>query len=217
MIMTASVLTPLSTMSLEVDEPWKNTSVEEDGGELIQAHLNGDQTAFSRLDRMYRNRLLNFINRMVRDRDRAEELVQETFLRVYRHGERFDQSRRFSTWIYTIAGNLARNDLRRRRRSPIVDFDVVSATGEVADWTDLAEDPAPRPDEAEVSRSMMELIQKTVMRLSPIHRRVFVLREIEDKTYEEIAEEVGCDLGTVKSRLNRARRAFAGLIAPYLD
>ena len=216
-MMTASVLTPLSTLSLEPDEPWNNAPADQDGGELIQAHLNGDQSAFSRLDRLYRTRLLNFINRMVRDRDRAEELVQETFLRVYRHGNRFDQSRKFSTWIYTIAGNLARNDLRRRRRSPIVGFDAVSPTGEVANWTDLAEDPSPLPDEAQISRSMMELIQKTVMRLSPIHRRVFVLREIEDRTYEEIAEEVGCDLGTVKSRLNRARRAFASLIAPYLD
>jgi RNA polymerase sigma-70 factor (ECF subfamily) len=215
--MTASVLTPLSTLMLEPQEPWNNPADDQDGSELIQAHLNGDATAFSRLDRLYRTRLLNFINRMVRDRDRAEELVQETFLRVHRHGERFDQTRKFSTWIYTIAGNLARNDLRRRRRSPIVSFDTVSPTGEVTDWTDLAEDQSPRPDEAQVSRSMMELIEKTVMRLSPIHRRVFILREIEDRTYEEIAEEVGCDLGTVKSRLNRARRAFAGLIAPYLD
>ena len=215
--MTAGVLTPLSTLALEPREPWTQSPADHDGGELIEAHLNGDQTAFSRLDRLYRTRLLNFINRMVRDRDRAEELVQETFLRVYRHGGRYDRTRRFSTWIYTIAGNLARNDLRRRRRSPIVGFDAVSSSGEATSWTDLAEDPSPRPDDAQVSRSMMELIQKTVMRLSPIHRRVFVLREIEDKTYEEIAEEVGCDLGTVKSRLNRARAAFAEEIGPHLS
>lgn len=215
--MTATVLTPLSTLDLEPTEPWRVSSHDQDGGELIEAHLNGDATAFGRLDRMYRSRLLNFITRMVRDRDRAEELVQETFLRVFRHGNRFDRTRRFSTWIYTIAGNLARNDLRRRRRSPIVRFESASSDGEAANWVELAEDQSPRPDEAQVSRSMLELVQKTVMRLSPIHREVFVLRELEGRTYEEIAEEVGCDLGTVKSRLNRARRAFAGLIAPYLD
>jgi len=109
--MTASVLSPLSTLELETFEPWTPNRADGDGGELIEAHLNGDQTAFGRLDRMYRGRLLNFISRMVRDRDRAEELVQETFLRVHRHGERYDRTRKFSTWIYTIAGNLARNDL----------------------------------------------------------------------------------------------------------
>jgi RNA polymerase sigma-70 factor (ECF subfamily) len=93
----------------------------------------------------------------------------------------------------------------------------VSPDGQATNWVEFAEDPAPRPDDAQVSRSMMELIHKTVDRLSPIHRRVFVLREIEGKTYEEIAEAVGSDLGTVKSRLNRARRAFAGRIAPFLD
>ena len=91
-----------------------------DGGHHIQAHLEGDDRAFTRLDSLYRPRLLNFVQRMVRDRDRAEELVQETFLRVYRHGHRYDPSRKFSTWIYTIAGNLARNDIRRQRRSPVV-------------------------------------------------------------------------------------------------
>ncbi len=214
--MTAAVA-PFLPLSSRVTETWIDQSPELDGGELIQAYLAGDESAFTRLDRLYRPRLLNFVTRMVQDRGRAEELVQETFLRVFRHGHRYDPSRKFATWIYTIAGNLARNDLRRRRRSPIVTTEAISRTGEVADWADLAEDPAPRPDEAQVSRSMMELVQKTVARLAPIHREVFVLRELEDKTYEEIAELVGCDLGTVKSRLNRARRAFAQMIAPYLD
>jgi RNA polymerase sigma-70 factor (ECF subfamily) len=214
--MTAAVA-PFFPLSSRDTETWIDQSPEIDGGNLVQAYLAGDESAFTRLDRLYRPRLLNFITRMVQDRGRAEELVQETFLRVYRHGHRYDPSRKFSTWIYTIAGNLARNDLRRRRRSPIVATEAINRNGELADWADLAEDPAPRPDEAQVSRSMMELVQKTVARLSPIHREVFVLRELEDKTYEEIADLVGCDLGTVKSRLNRARRAFAQMIAPYLD
>lgn len=188
-----------------------------DGGSLIQAHLQGDDRAFTRLDGLYRPRLLNFVQRMVRDRDRAEELVQETFLRVYRHGHRYDPSRKFSTWIYTIAGNLARNDIRRQRRSPVVRIETDDRLSGGVSFVELAEDTAARPDEAVVSRSMMELVERTVARLSPIHRQVFVMRELEDKTYEEIAETVGCDLGTVKSRLNRARRAFARMIAPYLD
>lgn len=214
--MTAAIA-PLGLSASMDSETWASQHHDQDGGELLLAYLAGDEDAFARLDRLYRPRLLNFIHRMIQDRGRAEELVQETFLRVFRHGHRYDPSRRFSTWIYTIAGNLARNDLRRRRRSPIVAVESTSRTGEVTNWADLAEDPAPRPDEAQVSRSMMELVQRTVDRLSPIHREVFILRELEDRTYEEIAERVGCDLGTVKSRLNRARRAFARMIAPYLD
>jgi RNA polymerase sigma-70 factor (ECF subfamily) len=189
----------------------------QDGGELIEAHLLGDSTAFARLDALYRPRLIRFVDRMVRDRARAEDLVQETFLRVYRNGSRYDPARKFSTWIYTIAGNLARNDLRRRRRSPFVAWTGHSDTRFPVDQTDSALDPRPRPDDEEVSRSTMELIERMIARLAPIHRQVFVLRELEGRTYEEIAALVDCDLGTVKSRLNRARRAFARLIAPYLD
>jgi RNA polymerase sigma-70 factor, ECF subfamily len=196
--------------------PWEPVQ-DLDGGHLLAAHLQGDSTAFTRLDRLYRPRLLSFITRMVQDPGRAEELVQETFLRVYRHGRRYDPTRRFSTWVYTIAGNLARNDLRRRRRSPVLAQNMMDGDGQMVDWAELAEDPAPRPDAVTVSRSMMELVEQAVARLAPIHREVFVLRELEDLTYEEIAERLACDLGTVKSRLNRARRAFARLIGPHLD
>ena len=86
---------------------------------VIEAHLAGDPRAFGRIVARYQNRLINFVYRMVGDRDRAEELVQDTFLRVHRHLHRFDRERNFSTWIYTIAANLARNELRRRSACPI--------------------------------------------------------------------------------------------------
>ena len=119
----------------------------QDGGELISAHLLGDSTAFARLDALYRPRLIRFVDRMVRDRARAEDLVQETFLRVYRNGNRYDPARKFSTWIYTIAGNLARNDLRRRRRSPFVAWAGHGDSRFAIDQTDSALDPRPRPDD----------------------------------------------------------------------
>ena len=91
-----------------------------DTNDLIAAHLAGDERAFTRLVTQYQPRLVNFVTRMIQDRDRAEDLAQEAFLRVYRHLHRFDQSRKFSTWVYTIAANLARNELRNRKRSPLV-------------------------------------------------------------------------------------------------
>ena len=92
--------------------------------ELITAHLNGDSRAFEVLVDRYQVRLLNFVYRMIGDRERAEDLVQEAFLRVYRHLDRFDPARKFSTWPYTIASNLAKNELRNRSRSPPSSFNI---------------------------------------------------------------------------------------------
>src|SRR5690606_24641037 len=91
-------------------------------GELVAAHLGGHPGAFTELYDRYRDKLVHFIARKTGDRDRAEDLVQEAFIRVTRHLHRFDQSKKFSTWIYTICSNLAKNELRNRSRNPLVLF-----------------------------------------------------------------------------------------------
>ena len=96
-----------------------------DDAKVVQAFLDGDARAFTELVLRYQTRLLNFIYRTIGDRERAEDLVQEAFVRVYRHLHRFDQSRKFSTWIYTIASNLAKNELRNRSRNPLVLFQTI--------------------------------------------------------------------------------------------
>jgi len=184
---------------------------------LIEAHLQGDAQAFGRIVERYQVRLLNFVYRMIGDRERAEDLVKETFLRVYRHLDRFDRSRKFSTWIYTIASNLAKNELRNRSRSPLVTFEQARPREERNQRPVDFEDPASRPDDQYDQRNLKALVDQTVARLSSHHREVFVLRELEGKSYEEIAEIMHCNLGTVKSRLNRARQSFAELIGPHLD
>ena len=90
--------------------------------ELVTAHLQGRPGAFHRLYDRYRDRLIHFITRKTGDQDRAQDLVQEAFIRVTRHLHRFDTSKKFSTWVYTIAGNLSKNELRNRSRSPLVLF-----------------------------------------------------------------------------------------------
>ncbi len=90
-----------------------------DDGRLVLEHLSGDHQAFGTLVDRYQTRLLNFINRTIGDRERAEDLVQEVFIRVFRHLHRFDQTKKFSTWIYTIASNLAKNELRNRSREAL--------------------------------------------------------------------------------------------------
>src|SRR5687767_6726932 len=188
-----------------------------DDSAVVTAHLAGEERAFSELVNRYQTRLLNFIYRTIGDRDRAEDLVQEVFIRVYRHLHRFDRSRKFSTWVYTIASNLAKNELRNRSRNPLVLFQTMQGSTDDEERPLQFEDTTSRPDDLFRKRHLRELVEDTVAKLPEHHRQVFVLRELEGKSYEEIAEITDCNLGTVKSRLNRARTAFAAIIEPHID
>src|SRR4026208_187822 len=188
-----------------------------DDSAVVSAFLGGEERAFAELVDRYQTRLLNFIYRTIGDREKAEDLVQEVFIRVYRHLHRFDQTKKFSTWAYTIAGNLAKNELRNRSRNPLVLFQTIKKNWD-ADHRPLEwEDNTYRPDDLYRKRHLKETIDRAVEQLPEPHRAVFVLREMEGKTYEEIAEITGVNLGTVKSRLNRARNNFAQVIGPMLD
>ena len=188
-----------------------------DDSSLVARFLDGEKRAFTELANRYHVRLMNFIYRTIGDRDRAEDLVQETFIRVYRHLHRFDQTKKFSTWVYTIAGNLAKNELRNRSRNPLVLFQTIKKNWD-ADHRPLEwEDNTYRPDDLYRKRHLKAMVENAVAQLPEHHRMVFVLREMEGKTYEEISDITGVNLGTVKSRLNRARNNFAQIIAPMLD
>ena len=185
--------------------------------DLVARYLEGDERAFHELADRYHGRLLNFVYRTIGDRDRAEDLVQETFVRVYRHLHRFDPTKKFSTWIYTIAGNLAKNELRNRSRNPLILFQTLTKNREDDDRPLTWEDRNYLPDELFRKRHLREQVEKAVEELPDHHREVFELREMEGKSYEEIAEITGTKLGTVKSRLNRARNRFAEIIAEMIE
>jgi RNA polymerase sigma-70 factor (ECF subfamily) len=185
--------------------------------ELVTAHLEGRAGAFQLLYDRYRDRLVHFIIRKTGDPDRAQDLVQEAFIRVTRHLHRFDTSKKFSTWVYTIASNLSKNELRNRSRSPLVLFQKLQNS-----WDDdhrplQFEDSRMRPDDLYRKRFLKRIVEETVEELPEHHRLVFRLRELEGKSYEEIAEITGVNLGTVKSRLHRARNSFAQRIEPHLN
>src|SRR6202163_1895511 len=101
-----------------------------DDSAVVTAFLGGEERAFSELVDRYQRRLLNFVYRTIGDRERAEDLVQEVFIRVFRHLHRFDQTKKFSTWIYTIASNLGKNELRNRSRNPLVLFQTIKKNWE---------------------------------------------------------------------------------------
>src|SRR5690349_4458750 len=186
-------------------------------GQVVMHHLAGESQAFGTLVDRYQTRLLNFVNRTIGDRERAEDLVQEVFIRVYRHLHRFDQTKKFSTWVYTIAGNLAKNELRNRSRNPLVLFTALKTSWDEDNRPLEWEDNTYRPDDLYRKRHLRAMVDKAVAELPEHHRIVFVLRELEGKTYEEISDITGVNLGTVKSRLNRARNNFAQIIAPLID
>ena len=188
-----------------------------DDSGVVTTFLGGEERAFEELVVRYQTRLLNFIYRTVGDRERAEDLVQEVFIRVYRHLHRFDRSKKFSTWVYTIASNLAKNELRNRSRNPLVLFQTVKKNWQDEDRPLEFEDSTTRPDDMFRKRHLRQVVEESVAKLPEHHRDVFVLRELEGKSYEEIAEITGCNLGTVKSRLNRARNSFAEIVAPELE
>ena len=188
-----------------------------DDSAVVKRFLEGEQRAFGILVDRYDNRLVNFVYRTVGDRERAQDLIQETFIRVYRHLHRFDPTKKFSTWIYTIASNLAKNELRNRSRNPLVFFQTIKKNWE-ADHRPLEwEDHSYRPDDLYRKRHLRQVVEKAISELPEHHRVVFVLRELQGKTYEEISQITAVNLGTVKSRLNRARNNFARIVAPMLD
>src|SRR3989338_5241301 len=118
----------------------------QDDSGVVAAHLGGDPQAFEELVDRYQRRLLNFVYRTIGDRERAEDLVQEVFIRVHRHLHRFDQGKKFSTWIYTIASNLAKNELRNRSRNPLVYFQALKKQWETdhrpLEFEDVSSKPA---------------------------------------------------------------------------
>jgi len=183
--------------------------------ELVQQFIDGRERAFNELMQRYSRRIINYIYRIIGDRDRAEDLLQDTFVRVYRNIDRFDQSRKFSTWLYTIATNLAKNELRNTGRNPLLYFQNFFFRKDDQQMFESA-DKASRPDDQLYRKQLNDLVAKAVEKLPQRHKLVFTLRETEGKSYEEIAEILGCNIGTVKSRLNRARTRFAQIIEPYL-
>jgi RNA polymerase sigma-70 factor, ECF subfamily len=185
--------------------------------QLVTEHLAGRYGAFQELFDRYQSRLIHFITRKTGDADRAQDLVQEAFIRVTRHLHRFDTSKKFSTWVYTIAGNLSKNELRNRSRSPLILFQRLTSNWDDDHRPIQFEDYRMRPDDLYRKRYLRRLVEDTVEELPEHHRLVFRLRELEGKSYEEISEITGVNLGTVKSRLHRARNSFAQRIEPFLN
>ncbi len=174
---------------------------------LLAATLAGDETAFSELVRRYRNQITNYVYRMTNDYELAIDLAQETFIRVYCAAERYQATYAFSTYIYRIATNLAISELRRRKRRRLLSltdfFQSRDQTGERREF-DVA-DSRPLQDTAFVDDERRQAIARAIATLPEKYRAPLVLRDVEERSYEEIANILEISVGTVKSRINRSR------------
>jgi len=191
---------------------WKDHTDEE----LILRVQDGDTDCYDVLVERFKVRLFNYLFRLTGSRDEAEEIAQEAFVKAYIHADKYKTIARFSTWLYTIATNLVRNRLRSRSRAPkIVSLWTRSADSDEERTLDI-EDTRRSPDEVINDAELGEIISRAIQRIPVKYRESFVLREINELSYEEIAAVTGLKLGTVRSRINRARNHFRQVVAPVV-
>ncbi|MET3107192.1 RNA polymerase sigma-70 factor (ECF subfamily) [Oxalobacteraceae bacterium GrIS 2.11] len=182
---------------------------------LIDCVLNGDKRAFELLVLKYQRKLMRLVLYFVRDQAEAEDIVQETFIKAYRALSKFRGESAFYTWLYRIGVNTAKNHLvRQRRRVPTsTDSDVQEA--ETFDESDGLRETN-TPESVLESKQLAETVNEAMSSLPEELRVAISLREIEGLSYDEIAELMACPIGTVRSRIFRARETIADKIRPLL-
>jgi len=175
---------------------------------ILEFQKNATEEAFEIIVQRYKNPLTNYVFRFLGDYEACSDVVQETMIKVFRYKDTYSSVAKFSTWIYTIAGNLARTEYRRQRRRS---FFSISNYGEEHKQFDLP-DEAYRPDVMTDSGINDELIQNALLKVKDVYREAVILRDIEGMSYEEIAEILKVNEGTVKSRINRGRAQLKKLL-----
>ena len=187
---------------------------EECSDEVLMVRVaEGDVAAYETLYHRYRNRILTFVFRYVGDREMAEDLTQEVFLKLYRSPRSFDPRNRFMTWLFTVARNLSIDHLRKKKPAT-----ALMQEGEDGEFSIEPAEPVNQgPVDKTLLKEMEENLQTILMTLSDKLREVFVLCAMQGLAYEEVAQIVGCPAKTVSSRLARARRRFVEELDPYLS
>lgn len=169
--------------------------------ELIRRFQAGDEAAFEEIVYRYSDRLMNFAYRFVLNREESEDIVQDTFLKVYQNRHAYREIAKFSTWIYTITGNLAKTVLRKRRNRKLFFFSRLGP-----EYKDMDFPSKDRKPENKIEGQFDErIIQRAIKKLPEHFRTAIILRDIQELSYEEISNIINAPLGTVKSRINRAR------------
>jgi RNA polymerase sigma-70 factor (ECF subfamily) len=173
--------------------------------ELIALVLEGNTSVFEVLVKRYELPLFNYIRRMVGSGSDAEDLFQETFIRVYTHLDKFRLTARFRPWVYKIATNICKDHFKYRSRHAHVSLEAeVGSDDRPETLLDRVESPTPNPSEVASATETAELLEAAIGRLPAKHRAVFLMAKYEGMPYDEIARTLGIPVGTVKSRMNKA-------------
>lgn len=185
--------------------------------ELILMFQNDDIGAFNEIVFRYKNKVVNFLYRYTGDRDEAEDLSQDTFVKVFRSKHLYREVAKFSTWFYTIAVNTAKTNAKKKSRMSTISLSDFDPDNE-KDY-DL-KDTGFTPDEIANAGTESYYIQQAINSLDDDFRKIIILRDIEDLEYEEIVKITGLPMGTVKSRINRGREKLKKILSdiyPYKE
>ena len=175
--------------------------------ELFAKIAADDEPSFSEFVGRYKDRLYNFIVRIIHEKEAAEDILQDTFLRVYNQRRSYSPDYAVSTWVFTIALNLVRSELRKRKLRRYMSLDFLKEESDI----EIADPRNPEPGK------LKPILEKAIKTLPEEYRLAFVLCDIERLPYDEIAEIMRVPVGTVKSRINRARSMLREKLLPYKE
>jgi RNA polymerase sigma-70 factor, ECF subfamily len=187
---------------------------------LVERTVAGDQRAFELLVIKYQRRIERLIGRMVRDQDLVQDIAQETFIRAYRALAQFRGEAQFYTWLYRIAVNTAKKALVDMKRDPTISESALRSGGDDDDETSAIGNElttAETPETVLAAKEIAATVNSAMEALPEELRQAVTLREIEGLSYEEIAEVMNCPIGTVRSRIFRAREAISAKVKPLLE
>ena len=204
-------------MTADVIPPDVEKAIDSDAM-LVERTVAGDQKAFELLVIKYQRRIQRLIGRMVRDVDLVEDIAQETFIRAYRALAQFRGEAQFYTWLYRIAVNTAKKALMDLKRNPTISENYFKS-GDDDETSPLENEltSAETPDAVLASKEIAEMVNAAMEALPEELRQAITLREIEGMSYEEISEAMNCPIGTVRSRIFRAREAISQRVKPLLE
>ena len=183
--------------------------------ELVARVQNGDKKAFDLLVLKYQRKIMRLLSRMIRDPAETEDVAQEAFIKAYRALPQFRGDSAFYNWLYRIAINTARNWLATNKRRPNTSSSVENEEGETFDQSDNLTDNS-TPESELASREIAQTVNRAIEDLPEELRNAIVMREIDGMSYEDIAQSMNCPIGTVRSRIFRAREAIATRLRPIM-
>jgi RNA polymerase sigma-70 factor (ECF subfamily) len=178
---------------------------------LIQKCKNGDIPSFEILIESYQKKVFNIAYRMLSNADDASDVAQEVFLKVFKSIANFKEESSLSTWIYRITTNVCLDEMRRRKKTAVISMNSTIQLGD-GEIDIQIEDESLHPDEIVEEKELKDEVKKAIESLNDEHKIVIILRDINGLSYDEIANTLQCSLGTVKSRINRARNSLKSIL-----